>query len=210
MAEESNQEEKDVKGIFDDENQEDETGKSNSQKGEDSDDVSLSPEQLAKYNERSGKSYKSLTLGQLAEKEKIADEAYRSKTVVPAKPKAEPKPKPSAIDDEVVEELLLTKHPEAEYNLEEIRDAAKLKGISVLKAFRESKYLQGEAKSLADAKKEEEEVKGRIASPSNGAGGGGGNKSFANIDLSNKSDVAWLGAKEGRRQEYMDWYATHK
>jgi hypothetical protein len=82
--------------------------------------------------------------------------------------KKEIKDSPS-INDEVVEELLLTKHPEAEHILDELKDVAKQTGKSVLKLYRESKYFQGEAKALADVKKSEEEAKSKIKTPSSGA-----------------------------------------
>lgn len=82
--------------------------------------------------------------------------------------KEEPKTGKNSLDSEIVEELLLTKHPEAELVLDDLKETAEAKGVSILKLFRESKYFQGEAKALSDAKKSEEEAKSKIKQPTNG------------------------------------------
>ncbi len=82
-------------------------------------------------------------------------------------PKEEPKKEPKD-DGDLVEELLLIRHPEAEHVLDELKETAEMKGTSVLKLYRDSKYFQGEAKALADAQKSEEENKSKIKKPANG------------------------------------------
>jgi hypothetical protein len=122
---------------------------------------SLSSDALAEYNKKVGKDYKSWD--DVTKREKEVDKAFARGE----HKKEEPK-KTESINDEVVEELLLSKHPEAEHILDDLKETAKLKGVSVLKLYRESKYYQGEAKSISDAKKVEEENKSKIKSPSNG------------------------------------------
>jgi|GEM_PF-3315120 hypothetical protein len=184
MSEENlNQEEREVEDIFNDESED-----SNDSEGKDSEDAStLSDDALVEYNERVGKSYKSWD--DIAKREKEADKAFakgehkKEETVVKDSP---------SVNDEVIEELLLTKHPEAEYVMDELKDVSKQTGKSMLKLFRESKYFQGEAKSLADAKQVQEESKSKINKPTSGAGSP--KKDFSNVKTS--EDVANLSDKE--------------
>lgn len=199
---ESNQEDQEDEDNFEDLG--DEPANSNGSKGDDSEDAeALSPEALQEYNKRVGKNYKSWD--DVGKREKEADIAFaQGKGKVEKKPA--PKPKTSSIDTEVVEELLLTKHPEAEHVMDDLRETAELKGVSILKLFRESKYFQGEAKALADAKKVEEEAKDQISNPSSGTGGGKGNKiAFSKVDLNNPEHVKWINSDPKIRASYNDW-----
>ena len=156
MSEDIKPKEEETDDIF----EEDETDDSNLTKGDDTDDEALS---LAEYNQRVGKNYKSWD--DIYKREKEADKAFAKGE---HKEKKE-EPKVIAVNDEIIEELLLTKHPEASYVIDELRNTASLKGISVLKLFRESKYFQGEAKQLSDAEKSKEEAKSKIKQPTNGS-----------------------------------------
>jgi hypothetical protein len=187
QEEKSNQEEEGNDDIFGDE---DETEKAKSADGDDSEDASLTDDALTEYNKRVGKNYKSWD--DVANREKEADKAFAKGEHKKVEVKSEAK---SSINDEVVEELLLSKHPEAEHILDELKETAKLKGVSVLKLFRESKYFQGEAKAIADAKKSEEEQKSKIKMPSNGA-------------APKKTDVSSVKAEEVaslKPSEKMEW-----
>lgn len=111
--------------------------------------------------------------------------------------KVETKPQ----DDDLVEEVLLTKYPEAENVMEDLRETAKEKGVSVLNLYRNSKYYQGEAKAIADSKKVEEESKSKISKPSSGSNASKkdlsrisqDSKEFANLNPSEKAD--WFDAQ---------------
>lgn len=199
MTEDIKPQEEDIEDIFGDE---DETKKSNPTEGDDSEDaLKLSNDALAEYNKRVGKSYKSWD--DVAKREKEADTAFAKGE----HKKVEPK-KSSSINDEVVEELLLTKHPEAEHILDELKETAKTTGKSVLKLYRESKYFQGEAKAIDDAKKSEDEAKGKIKQPSNGTGSQKPNLSSIkeeNIgDLTPEQRLEWLELQAEKERTAID------
>lgn len=122
--------------------------------------------------------------------------------------KESPKKASSNINDEVVEELLLTKHPEAEHILDELKDTAKQTGKSVLKLYRESKYFQGEAKATADAKKSEDEAKSKIKQPSNGTASQKTNLASVkeeNIgDLTSEQRLEWLELQAEKERRAID------
>jgi len=170
--------------------------------GDDSKDApTLSDDALAEYNKRVGKNYKSWD--DVAKREKEADKAFAKGEHKKESEKREEKP--VRYDDEVVEELLLTKHPEAEHVLDDLREEAKRQGKSVLKLFRDSKYYQGEAKAIAEAKKVEDGAKSKIGLPSSGTGGG--EFSMKDIDLDNPDHVKWLNAKPERVEKFNNWMA---
>lgn len=186
MSEENlNQEERELEDIF-----EDETENSNDAEGEDSKDASLSADALQEYNKRVGKNYKSWD--DVAKREKEADKAFAK-----GEHKKEEKTVPQSVDNEIVEELLLTKHPEAEFVMDELKKVAEQTGKSILKLFRESKYFQGEAKALADAKKSEEEAKSKIKAPSNGT------SSSSKMDFSNVTEEDIVKMTPSQRSEFM-------
>lgn len=130
-------------------------------------------------------------------KKLATDKGNQAKQEVKEAPKKDSTP--SNINDEVVEELLLTKHPEAEHILDELKDVAKQTGKSVLKLYRESKYFQGEAKALADVKKSEEEAKSKIKMPSNGTAPQKTNISAVKAEdvssLKPEDKIAWVRAQ---------------
>lgn len=182
MTEENlNQEEENLEDIFD------ETEEIKPTEGEGSEDTSeLSDDALKVYNERVGKSYKSWD--DVTKREKEADKAF-AKGIHKKEDKKETVTE--SVNDEVIEELLLTKHPEAENVLDELKDVAKQTGKSVLKLYRESRYFQGEAKTLADEKKQKEEIKSKITKPTQGA-----THSKQDISKTKPEDVANLKPNE--------------
>lgn len=127
--------------------------------GEDSDDDSgldelfqdgeTEVQALERINQATKKNFKSLD--DVAKSLLEADKKFSQKGM-------EQKTKPELSPD-IYEEVLLARHPEAEYVLDELRE----KGGDPLKSYRESAYLQKEAKARA-------EVKGnlnKVSNPSN-------------------------------------------
>jgi len=192
-----NQEDGDSEELFGDEDEDDETPESNGNEGEDSEVAALNDSALTEYNQRVGKNYKSWDEVEKSEKER--DKEFVKKGT---------QKQASVVDEDLAEEVLLTKHPEAEAKIEEIREQAKLMGVSVLKLFRESTYYQNECKAIAAAKKSEEETKAKIGSPT-GATGAGGSLKFSQVDLDNPDHVKWVNATEERSQKFQEWMAAN-
>ena len=155
--EKSNQEEREEEDIFADEPE-----TSNESEGDSSEADESADEALAVYNQQTGKNFKSWEDVKKSTRE--ADKLFAKG----AHKEAPEKRATVTHDDEVVEELLLTKHPEAENVLDELKDIAKQKGVSILKLYRESKYFQGEAKAIAESKKAEAETRSKVNVPSSG------------------------------------------
>ena len=117
---------------------------------------------LVRINQATGKNFKSLE--DVAKSLQQADIEFAKKGQEPKEPKIT-KPEPVR-DDELAEEVLLTRHPEAELVIEDARKIARDKGVSVLKAYRETKWLSQEAKSRAELQEEQEKSKQKINKPS--------------------------------------------
>jgi hypothetical protein len=84
----------------------------------------------------------------------------------PTKP--EPKAEAKGMDDEIIEEVALTKFPEAEHVLDQAKQIAKSTGRNLLKVLREESWLIDKAKAVSEAKRVEEEAKLKINKPSSG------------------------------------------
>lgn len=129
---------------------------------------------LKAINKVSGKNFTSL--------EKAAKSLHHAEVIAAEKGKQKDTPKPvesatpPVISDspEVIEELLLTRYPEAQHVLQndklrsELDALAKAKGVSILKIYRESGYFQSEGKTLAEAEKVETANKSKISKPATG------------------------------------------
>lgn len=155
---------------------------------------------LKAINQVSGKNFTSLEKAakSLHHAEVIAAEkGKRKETVKPEKSSATP-----GISDnqEVIEELLLTRFPEATHVLQndklrkELDALAKANGVSILKIYRESGYFQSEGKALSDAAKKEDETKAKISKPAQGA------DFKVNLDTVKEADVEKL-----KPSEKMEW-----
>lgn len=70
------------------------------------------------------------------------------------------------IDSEIIEEVALTKFPEAEHILDQAKQIAKATGRNILKVLREESWLIEKAKKVAEEKRIEEEAKLKINKPS--------------------------------------------
>lgn len=69
-----------------------------------------------------------------------------------------------------LETLFFEQRPEAEHVSDDLKSVAEAKGISILKAWREEKWLQEKANKIAEEKKVEEESKSKIGNPTSRAG----------------------------------------
>lgn len=145
----------------------DETDEIKPTDGDDSDNAELSETELARYNKLTGKNYKSLTWDEIAKKEKIADEAFRTKKVEPTGKRVET----TRTDDvsEIIIEDYLDRHKELEHIIDEAKQIAKTTGRNVLKVLKEETWLTDKAKSIEAAKVRDEETKSKLNRPSNGA-----------------------------------------
>jgi hypothetical protein len=127
---------------------------------------------LKAINQVSGKNFTSLEKAakSLHHAEVLAAEKGKQKETVKPVESATAKDVPSD-NQEVIEELLLTRFPEAQQVLQndklrgELEALAKAKGVSILKIYRESGYFQSEGKALAAAVKEEEQNRSKISKP---------------------------------------------
>lgn len=130
---------------------------------------------LKALNQVSGKNFTSLEKAakSLHHAEVLAAEKGKQKAAE-KKEVAKETPTLSQETQEIIEELLVTRHPEANYVLsddklrKELETIAKANGTSILKVYRNSRYFQGEAKALADAAKEEEQNKSKVSKPASG------------------------------------------
>jgi len=129
---------------------------------------------------------------------KLASQMGRQKSTPPTAERT-----PSYLEEEV----LLARYPEAQNVMEEIKTISQETGKSPLELFRESSFLQNEARARAEQKKKEEENKAKLNAPSSSLTDG--SISFDEIDLSNKEHVKWLWKKEGRVDAYNQWLKKH-
>jgi hypothetical protein len=183
MSEEkSNLDEREDEDIFD------EPKTLNDSEGDQSEDTSA----LDEYNRRTGKNFKSWD--DVVKSTKEADKLFS---------KGIHKEQPKVVDD--VSELFFTTTPQAELVKDDLEKVSKLHGGSILKAWREEKWLQEKATLLSKEREEERENLSKIGRPSPGKSA---SMNFSQVDLSNPEHVKWLNSKEGRRKEYLGWYAS--
>ena len=200
--EDLNRDEEDIR----EESKPDDGGKSKDESEESSDESQGSEEDRDAKIERLEKTVADLKKGV---DKAFSDKGRQEKDKPEEDDKSSEKKETPKYDDEVVEELLITKHPEAEHVLDELKEVAEQKGESILKVYRKSKYFQGEAKAIADSKKSEDESKAKISNPTSVVGKGG-NIRYENIDLDKPEHVKWLKAKPERKKGYDEWLLKRK
>lgn len=146
--------------------EEDEGVESTHQKGSESERASEKSDAISddaflkRVNEIEGRNYKSIEAYQKTVKER--HKAFSES----GQQKESSQEQKTSYDDEVIEEVALAKYPEAEHVLDQAKDIAAKTGRSLLKVLREESWLIDKAKSISEAKKEEEESKSKINAPS--------------------------------------------
>lgn len=103
--------------------------------------------------------------------------------------------------DDDLSELFFNQTKEAELVSDDLKAISKATGKSILKVWREEKWLQEKAKALEAAKTEDEVNKGKIGKPTPGSGGNG-KIPFSQIDLSKKEHVEYI----KNNPKYRDGY----
>ena len=107
------------------------------------------------------------------------------------KPTVEVKTEVKSSDDNT--ELFYLNKPDAELVSDDLEAVAKAKyGGSVIQAWKNEQWLQEKSLTLSNAKKEKEELEGKIKSPANGNGGAKGSIALQDIDLAKPEHVAYL------------------
>lgn len=149
-------------------------------------------ETLAAINQKSGKNFKSLD--DVAKSLKQADKLFAEQGQK-AKEKAKssnPDNQPSNNED-VLEEIILVKHPEAEHVLKDIKQIAKSTGRNIMKVYREETWLQEKARAEEKRLKDE----GKISSPASSIEGQGYDaKKIGHLSARDKALMARYGLKE--------------
>lgn len=125
---------------------------------------------IDKYNEMTGKSYKSWD--DVAKSEKERDKFFSEQGN-----KNDEASKPTAPAD-ITEEVMGIKHPEFVHVKDELDKIAENEKIDILTAYRKYSYLQKEAKALAEEAKEKEKSANSISAPSSRIQS---NRDFSNV-----------------------------
>lgn len=140
---------------------------------------------LEKYNELTGKKYKSWD--DVAKAEKERDKQFAKAGQKKEKKEVAPQNQPG---NEDLEEIFLQTNEAARTVWDEVKEAAKTAQMSPIQMFKKSTYFQNEGKARAEAEKQRTENEKKINSPSGKLSGTG--KKLKPEDVKPETIQHWL------------------